>query len=169
MVDYIRIQPWLLVGTFPESAHEVELLQRHEGVTAVLNLQTDEDGAEASFLAEHPETLYADTGIKLFRVPVRDFDESHLTQMLPECVVVLRRLLDQGHTVYLHCTAGINRSPTVAIAYLHWCQGWELDTAVKYIVRRRHCSPKVEAIRRAKWPPVKKTSAQENPRNSEAA
>ena len=153
MVDYCRIQPWLFVGAFLESAHEVEMLQRREGVTAVLNLQTDEDIEEARFFAEHPEALYADTGIKVCRVPVRDFDESDLQQKLPECVAALRGLLEQGHTVYLHCTAGVNRSPTVAIAYLHWCVGWELDTAVKHVQKCRYCSPKVDAIVQAKWPP----------------
>jgi protein-tyrosine phosphatase len=153
MVNYNRIQPWLLVGAFPESAHEVEMLQRHEGVTAVLNLQTDEDIEEVGFFAEPPESLYADSGVKLFRVPVRDFDESHLQQRLPECVAALRRLLDEGHTVYLHCTAGVNRSPTVAIAYLHWCVGWELDSAVKHVEKCRYCSPNVEAIRQANWQP----------------
>jgi protein-tyrosine phosphatase len=159
MIDYNRIQPWLLVGAFPESAHEVEMLQRHEGVTAVLNLQTDEDNEEARFFAEHPETLYADSGVKLCRVPVRDFDESHLQQMLPECVAALRRLLDEGHTVYLHCTAGVNRSPTVAIAYLHWCLGWELGSAVRHVEKCRYCSPKVDAIRQAKWPPETESSS----------
>jgi protein-tyrosine phosphatase len=153
MLDYNRIQPWLLVGAFLESADDVKILQQREGVTAVLNLQTDEDFEEVSFFDEHPEVLYADTGVKVCRIPVRDFDESQLQQRLPECVAALRRLLDKGHTVYLHCTAGVNRSPTVAIAYLHWCLGWELDTAVAYVEKRRSCSPKVEAIRQAKWPP----------------
>jgi protein-tyrosine phosphatase len=153
MLDYNRIQPWLLVGAFLESADEVKMLQRREGVTAVLNLQTDEDFEEVRFYDEHPEVLYTDTGVKVCRVPVRDFDESQLCQKLPECVAALRRLLDKGHTVYLHCTAGVNRSPTVAIAYLHWCLGWELDTAVAYVEKRRKCSPKVDAILQAKWPP----------------
>ena len=168
MINYNRIQPWLLVGAFLESAHEVEMLQRREGVTAVLNLQTEEDFEEVRYFDEHPEILYADTGVKVCRVPVRDFDDSHLQQRLPECVAALRRLLDQGHTVYLHCTAGVNRSPTVAIAYLHWCLGWELDSAVKHVEKRRHCSPKVDAIRQAKWPPPGPPSEAESSRTVEA-
>jgi protein-tyrosine phosphatase len=153
MIDYNRIQPWLLVGAFLESTDEVKMLQRQEGVSAVLNLQTEEDLEEVSFFDEHPEALYGDSGVKVCRLPVRDFDEQHLQQRLPECVAALRRLIDQGHTVYLHCTAGVNRSPTVAIAYLHWCLGWDLDTAVKHVVKRRKCSPKVDAIIQAEWPP----------------
>ena len=162
MIDYNRIQPWLLVGAFLESAHEVEVLQRREGVTAVLNLQTEEDFEEVRFFDEHPEVLYADTGVKVCRVPVRDFDDSHLQQRLPDCVAALRGLIDRGHTVYLHCTAGVNRSPTVAIAYLHWCLGWELDAAVEYVEERRDCSPKVDAIRRAVWPPPRPSSDEES-------
>jgi protein-tyrosine phosphatase len=55
----------------------------------------------------------------LRRVPVRDFDAAELRSKLPECVRNLDGLLSAGHLVYLHCTAGINRSPTVAMAFLY--------------------------------------------------
>lgn len=162
MINYDRIQPRILVGAFLESPHEVEMLRRDEGVTAVLNLETDEDIQPARILADDPETLYAASGLELCRIPVRDLDESHLQQRLPECVEALRRLLEEGHTVYLHCTAGVNRSPTVAIAYLHWCLGWELDSAVKHVEECRYCSPKVDAIRQARWKPPGPAPESEN-------
>jgi len=163
MIDYNRIQPRLFVGAFLESSREVELLQKREGVTAVMNLQTDEDLRMAGFLAEPLEKLYAGSGVKLCRVPVRDFDESHLRKRLPECVAALNRLLEKGHTVYLHCTVGVNRSPTVATAYLHWCLGWKLDSAVKHVEACRSCSPNVAAIRRANWKPPAPPPAGDKP------
>lgn len=153
MIDYNHIQPRLLVGTLPQSSHDVETLRKEEGVTAVLNLQTDGDLRMYGF-AEPLESLYAGSSVKLCRMPVRDFDESDLQERLPECVAVLDELLKEGHTVYLHCTAGVNRSPTVAIAYLYRHLGWELDAAVEHVEGCRACSPKVEAIRRAKWDPL---------------
>ena len=164
MIDYNRIVPRLFVGTFPESAQDVETLHRLEGVTAVLNLQTDQDVRE--FCAEPAEALYAAGGVKLCRIPVRDFDPSDLQQKLPECVAALSRLLEEGQTVYLHCTAGANRSPTVAIAYLHWRLGWDLDSAVSHVEECRYCVPNVEAIRRADWQPLsppKGTSSRPGP------
>ncbi|MEJ2010203.1 MAG: dual specificity protein phosphatase family protein [Acidobacteriota bacterium] len=155
MIDYDRVLPHLYMGPFLESAHEVEMLRRHAGVTAVLNLQTDEDIWTNEFFGEPFETLYATSGVKLCRAPVRDFDAMDLQQRLPECVAALRRLLEEGETVYLHCTAGINRAPTVAIAYLHWCLGWDLDDAVKHVAEcRNKCSPNVEAIRLANGQPA---------------
>ncbi|MGA8184304.1 MAG: dual specificity protein phosphatase family protein [Terriglobia bacterium] len=168
MIDYNRIQPRLLVGTFLESSHEVEMLRNREGVTAVINLQTDEDLRMDRFFAEPLEKLYDGSGVKLCRVPIRDFDESHLRERLPECVAALARLLEEGHTVYLHCTAGVNRSPTVAIAYLHWCIGWKLDSAVKHVEACRSCSPKVDAVRRANWKPPTSPPAGDKPPAMEA-
>jgi len=155
MIDYDRILPHLYMGTFLESAHEIDMLRRHAGVTAVLNLQTDEDLWTGEFFGKPFDTLYANSGVKLCRVPVKDFDTSDLQQRLPECVAALHRLLVEGETVYLHCTAGINRAPTVAIAYLHWCLGWALDEAVKHVAEcRNDCSPNVEAIQLAIWRPA---------------
>jgi len=163
MIDYNRIQPRLIVGSYPQSARDIETLRRDEGVTAMLNVQTDEDLRMDRFLAEPLENLYAGSGVKLCRVPVRDFDKSHLQERLPECVRALHRLLEEEHTVYLHCTAGVNRSPTVAIAYLHWCLGWKLDSAVQHVEARRSCSPNTEAIQLANWKPSTSPPAADRP------
>lgn len=168
MLDYNRIQPRLFVGAFLESAQEVEMLRRREGVTAVLNLQTDEDIRMGRFFAEPLENLYAGTDVRLCRVPVRDFDGLHLRERLPECVRALHRLLEEEHTVYLHCTVGVNRSPTVATAYLHWCLGWELNSAVEHVETRRSCSPNVDAIRQANWKPLASPSEPDKPSTLEA-
>jgi len=69
--------------------------------------------------ARHP-TVAVTARIELCRVPVRDFDLVDLREKLLECVHLLERLLAASHLVYLHCTIGAARSPTVAIAYLHW-------------------------------------------------
>jgi protein-tyrosine phosphatase len=167
-MDYNCIQPWLFVGAFPESVYEIEALQRI-GVSAVLSLQTDEDIEEFGPFPNSPESLCADRGVRLCRMPVRDFDEPALQEALPGCVAALRRLIDQGNTVYLHCTAGINRSPTVAAAYLHWCSGWDLDTAVKYVKARRRCSPNVNAIRCANWNPHPSPSGADKSSEMEAS
>ena len=80
---------------------------------------------------------------------VTDFDQADLRRHLPECVGGLRELIEDGRTVYVHCTAGIGRSPTVVIAYLHWVENWDLEEAAKHVESRRHCSPDLQAIRLA--------------------
>ena len=55
-------------------------------------------------------------------------------------------MLRQGHTVYVHCNMGINRSPSIVIAYLHWVQGWDLEKATDHVLKCRSCDPYVDAI-----------------------
>lgn len=148
-MDYHRIAPKLFIGSYLESAEDIALLRREAGVTAVLNLQTDDDMRYFKLDWDSLRNYYKTCGIELRRVPVRDFDAVDLQNKLPGCVSALNELLESGHTVYLHCSAGAGRSPTVAIAYLYWRYGWSLDRAVAHVVQCRPCSPNVEAIRLA--------------------
>ncbi|RMG02679.1 MAG: hypothetical protein D6741_03340, partial [Planctomycetota bacterium] len=75
-----------------------------------------------------------------------------LAHKLPEAASALADLLRRGKTVYLHCTAGINRSATVAIAYLYWFEDRDLEEATETVMSRHHCEPYVDAIRRARNP-----------------
>ena len=125
---------------------DVELLKRAL-ITTVLSLQTDEDmihcGIEPGKLAKS----YEEADIELRRLPVRDFDKDGLADRLPSCVSELEDVLQAGWTrVYLHCTAGINRSPTVAAAYLIRTQGISAREACDFIVSKRHCSPYLEVL-----------------------
>ncbi len=148
MIDYDQIFPELMIGSYPQSEEDVR--QLHEsGVTAVLNLQTDADLDYLGVDWPALEAAYWKYGIQLRRVPIIDHDPIDLREKLPQAVRTLSQLLAAEHTVYVHCTAGVGRSPAVVIAYLHWCRGWDLDRAVTYVKQHRPCSPSLEAIRGA--------------------
>jgi hypothetical protein len=46
-----------------------------------------------------------------------------------------------GERVYLHCNAGLNRAPTLAIAYLRAHGVMSLDEACAHVKARRACGP----------------------------
>ena len=148
-MDCDRIASNLLVGSCLLDRKEVEELCLL-GVTAILSLQTDEDMGKRGIEWEEKAALAVKLAFQ--SVPVRDFDTADLQRKLPECVMALDRILKAGHTVYLHCTAGTGRSPTVAAAYLHWCLAWPLERALAQVRHARDCSLDVEAIRSARWP-----------------
>ncbi len=139
----------VLVGSYPDSVADVDRLRQQFGVTAVLNLQTDEDIGGHCLDWPRVQDHYRKSQIQLCRVPVRDFDPEELQAKLPECVAVLDRLLGAGHTVYLHCTAGAGRSPNTVIAYLHWVRHWDLDQAIQRVSGCRPCVPNPAVIRAA--------------------
>jgi len=148
-IDFDRVLPRVLVGTYPENAEDIELLGRDHQVTAVLNLQTEEDFARLGCDWPSLEEAYRRLDIEVCRLPVRDFDTADLTLHLTECVQALADLLERGHTVYVHCSAGLGRSPSVVIAYLNWIEGLDLAEAIDQINQRHPCVPNEEAIRRA--------------------
>ncbi len=145
----MRVSPILerlWVGSFPGSVADVQTL-KEIGITAVLNLQTDED-----ILWSHEDRSAVVSALKQMRIvevrePVRDFDLDDLTHRLPDVAAKLDELIEAGHGVYVHCTAGMNRSPTTVIAYLHWIRGWALEQAVSYVTARHPCDPILEAVR----------------------
>ena len=141
MINYDQILPNLYVGTYPENPEDIQELKDRSGVTAVLNLQTDEDLRERSIDWPEMEASYRRLGIEVHRVPLRDFDHEHQRQHLPEAVEVLAGLLVSGHVTYLHCNAGTGRSPLVAMAYLYWCRKMGREKAIKHVQERRYCSP----------------------------
>jgi len=136
----------VLVGSCPRTTDDVDRLARDHRVTAVLNLQTEEDFGDWQIDWPKLQQHYQTRGVEVQRVPVMDFDLDDLTDKLPACVTVLDELLRRGHKVYVHCNAGINRSPSTVVAYLHWVRNWTLDEALEHVLQRRVCDPYTDAI-----------------------
>ena len=144
-MDPSRIQENLLVSSAPHSTEDVGELAAH-GVTAVLSLQTDDDLTDNGLRWEQLERWYSSTGITARRVPIRDYSAEDLAARLDAAVAELVALLAAGHCVCVHCTAGINRSPTVALAYLVKVQGLSLVDALNLVTAAR---PRVQPYLRA--------------------
>jgi len=140
------VLPNLFIGPDPRLEEEFELL-RSLKITAIVSLQTDDDVRQGGL--DRAQAAAERAGFFFCSMPVTDFDRLELRRKLPECVAKLDDLLTAGHTVYIHCTAGVNRSPTVAVAYLHWRLGWPLKKAVAHLESVRNCCPDVESIRSA--------------------
>ena len=66
-------------------------------------------------------------------------------------MAALERARRQHGRVYVHCTAGLGRSPAVAIAALYWFTDMDLDTAYMYLTGIRPCGPNKDAIRGATY------------------
>lgn len=141
------IQPNLWVGPDLREDENFRFL-RALAITAILSLQDDGDRGADGIESERKAAVNA--GMVFENVPVKDFSMADLQLRLPACAAALERLVSQGHTVYVHCTAGVARSPTVVAAYLHWGCGWELERALEHLQECRPCAPCGDAIRAAR-------------------
>lgn len=149
VINLTRIQPELFVGTCPRTPVDVDRLTSGPHITAVLNLQTDEDFIDQGLDWDAVHNQYRVRDLVIARWPIRDFDPQDLRERLGGAVEQLHALLTVGHRAYVHCTAGMGRAPGVAIAYLSWIQGWDLEHAYRFVTDQRACAPHIEAIRQA--------------------
>jgi len=138
--DVSEVVPGLLVGEFPRP-EDVGWLREEHRVSAVFSLQDDEDLAAKGLDLAALQRAYELHGIRLRRCPIPDYEPSRLTEHLDDLLDEIERALAAGQCVYLHCNAGMNRAPTVAIAYLHVHRGYSLAAACDALKSLRACAP----------------------------
>mmetsp|Transcript_37884 Transcript_37884/g.107032 ORF Transcript_37884/g.107032 Transcript_37884/m.107032 type:complete len:308 (+) Transcript_37884:549-1472(+) len=146
-MNYSHILPTLIVGSMPQDAGDISYLRNHLGVSAILNLQQEKDWQKFDIdFGKIQEQCNRFGDIRIIRCPIVDFDASSLRDCLPGAVTRLHSLLESGHTVYIHCTAGLGRAPGVAITYIHWLYNLTLEEAYCYFTERRRCNPRAASI-----------------------
>lgn len=143
--DCSVILPHLLVGEYP-TADDASWLRDDQAVSSVVNLQDDGDLASKGLRLGDLEAAYAAHGMPFHRIPIPDCDREVLQARLDDTVRLLATLVGAGHRVYLHCNAGLNRAPTMAVAYMHVHYGLPLAAARDFVRSRRHCVPYMQVL-----------------------
>lgn len=123
------------------SRADVAALVERERVTHILNLQQDKDLRYWNVDLQELLDASRHHGVELLRAPAVDFDPNSLRATLPAAVAMLERSREGGGKVYVHCTAGLGRSPAVCIASLYWFGGMQLDEAYSHLTTIRPCGP----------------------------
>ena len=68
--------------------------------------------------------------ILFHNVGIHDYDPDAVIGALPRALPLLHALIGAGRIVYLHCSEGINRAPSVALAYLVRHERPDIDAAL---------------------------------------
>ena len=133
--NVVRHDP--VVGSGPREPSDLDTLRVETRASAILSVQHDDclaqQGIDDPGLVRYGRRL----GLTMERCPLRDFDPADQQRGLPTAVRTLYGLLRQGHRVYVHCTAGINRAPRVVLAYLTLVEGIGLEEAMTLLVHAR--------------------------------
>jgi protein-tyrosine phosphatase len=135
-----EISPGLLVGEFPRP-DDIAWLKSEFGVTAIHNLQDDEDLALNGLRERELAEACRASGVKFVRTQIQDGSADAMAERLADTLGALAGLIGAGERVYLHCNAGLNRAPTLAIAYLRAHGDMSLDEACAHVKARRSCGP----------------------------
>ncbi len=147
MIQYKDITESIIVGSYPQGPEDFQQLALCEGVRGLLSLQSDEDLAARGLDWHRLWTAAMRAGIEARRVPIADVSRRDLRRHLGDAVDELHALTQLYDRVYVHCTAGLNRSPTVVIAYLATHGGLDIDEAIQLVTTRHRCLPYTDLAR----------------------
>ncbi len=143
--DVAAIASGLLIGEYPVP-HDAAWLRAVHGISAVLSLQDDADLARKGLELGELERAYGAHGLQFTRIPIPDGDGAALARELDAAVDLVAGLIEQGERVYVHCNAGLNRAPTIAVAYLHVHHGHTLQAACALVKAQRPCVPYMRVL-----------------------
>jgi hypothetical protein len=136
-LNWGQITDRIVIGTCPVTPGDLRRIHIEAGATGVLSLQHDDClaywGVHYAAMLRAGKAL----GLTMARCPIRDFDAGDMRKHLPAAVAMLSDMLGHGLRVYVHCTAGMGRAPTVVLGYLSLVEGYSADDAIRTILKGR--------------------------------
>lgn len=146
--DFHEVFAGLHVGPCPNSPERIRTL-RERGISGVVSVQTDEDLTGMGMSWQLMWRFLVAQGFAAHRHAIVDFDDKALLAGLDRAIDAVHDLRQGGRQVYLHCSAGVNRSPTVAIGYLVRHHGLTLEAAWAQVTSARPSAPNRSVLE--KW------------------
>lgn len=132
-----KIEPYnLYLGALPlkNKGHLDDIMDL--GVTHILSMVEDFELEDGWINQPVKKTEWENAGAVVYQIPTVDFlplSEIEITNGIE----YLRQSLEDGHTVYIHCKAGVGRSASIVIAFLMHTQGMSLDEAIALVKEHR--------------------------------
>ena len=105
-----------------EGAKELDFFKA-EGIHTIISLSANTQ--------EYPD----DIGINLIKIEIEDSVTINILYYVKQCI----ELIEKADKVYIHCSLGINRSPTIVIGYLMWKTHSNYDDVFEFVKKRRDC------------------------------
>lgn len=129
-----QILPWLYLGDHGASVSYKVLVDL--GITHVLNVK-------GGFKIPPPPY---NKQLTIKSVPLDDYGSSDIASVLAECAAFINAAQKNGGACLVHCSQGMNRSPTIVLAYLVSSERthWPLREAWLHVRSRR---PMVSPLR----------------------
>lgn len=130
ILRYSRVTPALYVG--PQHRANGKRALTQAGIAYILNMRSEfDDAAHNLTLDAPPDGSPADARASYCHLPTPD-DEAPSMAHLAQGIAFIESAIDSGGKVYIHCSAGVGRAPTMAAAYLIR-RGYGADAALDLI------------------------------------
>ena len=129
-VPMTQVDHKIWVGGYAQAA--MLAVENPKGITAVLNVSTEPP------YQKNPQIIYQ-------HIPFHDGEDIPSRQFVA-CLGWLKFMYENGHTVLIHCAAGISRSVTITAAFMHYEGIADFDTAMDRIRMARPIASPAPAV-----------------------
>jgi len=136
-LNWNSVTPQLVIGSCPMKPDDLRRIRYDAKASAVLSLQHDECLTHWDINYARLQDNATELGLDLVRCPIRDFDITDMRRKLPFAISTLASLQAIGHRTYVHCTAGLGRSPLVVMSYLTLIENREPEEAMSMVLASR--------------------------------
>jgi atypical dual specificity phosphatase len=117
----------LAVGPIPDATLHEQLL--NAGFKSILTLC---DAAEGNLYSEVPNNF----NWQRLVLPDSHYEEALVADHLAQAVAIVHQAITEAAPIYVHCLAGMERSPSVCVSYLCLHQGMEVWEALNWVKQR---------------------------------
>lgn len=132
-LNWGEVTPEIVIGSCPMTPDDLRTIARSARVSAVFSLQHNDCLTWWGIDEARMRRAGSGQGLVMARCSIRDFDVADMRRCLPRAVTELAALRAQGHRTYVHCTAGLGRSPLTVLAYLVLVEGHSPERAIRLI------------------------------------
>ena len=126
----------IYIGPYPQSESDFKIISE-SGINSILNVQSDKDLIFRQINHQLQLKQAQSYGLKINRYPIEDFNQEDLAEKLKGAGDLLNKLLQEGNTVYVHCTAGMSRAAATVIIYLVLYENYSVEDAANFCKKHR--------------------------------
>ena len=117
-----------------------------EGALKIKNFETEKINNVLS-ITDSPPNYPEELKINHKTVNLKDCLTINIIPFLKECI----DFIENSDKIYVHCSCGISRSPTIVIAYLMWKTHSSFVQVYNFVQKRRPCiEPSIAFIKQLK-------------------
>jgi protein-tyrosine phosphatase len=120
--------PSLYLGSVKTLSEHPEFLQHIGAVVSVIDADRFPKKLLLHYVGRDRGYLYID---------IDDDRHENLGQYFDQTHDFIKRHLDRGYNVYVHCVAGMSRSSSIVVAFLMKEFGYTAEEALNYVKRKR--------------------------------
>ena len=126
----------IYIGPYPQSENDFQIIAQN-GIDSILNVQSDKDLIFRQINHTLQLKQAKNLGITINRYPIEDFNQEDLFEKLKGAGDLLNKLIKEGKTVYVHCTAGMSRAAATVIIYLVLYENYTVEDATNFCKKHR--------------------------------